>query len=53
MITFYLFIRNFRKSFSIMKFNAALNVNPEKWSQVRMEREDNTKEFKADDETPK
>lgn len=37
-----------------MRFNATLNVDFAKWSQVKMERENNLKEYKGmEDEQPK
>lgn len=37
-----------------MRFNATLNVDFAKWTQVKMERENNIKEFKGiDEEMPK
>jgi hypothetical protein len=37
-----------------MKFNASLNIDPTKWSQVRMVRENNKKDFRGhDEEMPK
>lgn len=36
-----------------MRFHATLNVDVAKWSQVKMERENNMKDFKADEEMPK
>lgn len=37
-----------------MRFNATLSVDFSKWSSVKMERENNMKEYKGiDEETPK
>lgn len=37
-----------------MRFNATLDVDFEKWTQVKMERENNLKEFKGiDEDVPK
>lgn len=37
-----------------MRFNATLNVDFAQWSQVKMERENNLKEYRGmDDEQPK
>lgn len=37
-----------------MRFNATLNVDFAKWSQVKMERENNMKEYKGlDEDQPK
>lgn len=37
-----------------MRFNATLNVDFTKWKQVKMERENNAKEFKGiEEEMPK
>lgn len=37
----------------MMKFNASLNIDTSKWTQVRMVRENNRKEFVREDEMPK
>ena len=49
--------RNARKSFHIMKFNASMKMDPAKWTQVRMVRENNKKGDKMaagqEEENPK
>ena len=45
--------KNEKKNYHIMKFNASLNIDAAKWSQVRMVRENNRKEFVREDEMPK
>ncbi|XP_037300439.1 general transcription factor IIF subunit 1 isoform X2 [Manduca sexta] len=46
--------KNVRKKYHVMRFNATLNVDFAKWTHVKMERENNIKEFKgADEEMPK
>ncbi|XP_064477121.1 general transcription factor IIF subunit 1-like [Ornithodoros turicata] len=42
-----------RKRYNVMRFNAAHNQDISKWTQVRMERENNMREFKAEEELPK
>ncbi|XP_014261830.1 general transcription factor IIF subunit 1 [Cimex lectularius] len=42
--------KNSRKSYHVMRFNSVQNVDFTKWSQVKMERENNIKEFKTQDE---
>ncbi|XP_034254721.1 general transcription factor IIF subunit 1 [Thrips palmi] len=42
--------KNSKKKFHMMRFNSTLNVDFTKWKQVRMERENNSKEFKGFDE---
>lgn len=47
-------VRNAKKKYHIMKFNASLNIDPTKWSQVRMVRENNKKEYKGwEEDQPK
>ncbi|XP_071450231.1 general transcription factor IIF subunit 1-like isoform X2 [Hetaerina americana] len=42
------------KKYHVMRFNSVLNVDFSKWNQVKMERENNMKEFRGmDDEMPK
>ena len=54
---FFLFIyenRNGKKKYHVMRFNSVLNVDFSKWGQVKMERENNQKEFKTlEEEQPK
>lgn len=46
--------KNSKKRHNVMRFNATLNVDFSKWSQVKMERENNMKEFKGvEEEMPK
>ncbi|GBP13050.1 General transcription factor IIF subunit 1 [Eumeta japonica] len=46
--------KNVKKKYHVMRFNATLNVDFAKWSNVKMERENNIKEFKGmDEEMPK
>ena len=45
--------KNEKKNYHIMKFNQSLNIDTAKWSQVRMVRENNRKEFVREDEMPK
>ncbi|KAL1443402.1 hypothetical protein MTO96_007486 [Rhipicephalus appendiculatus] len=42
-----------KKRYHVMRFNAAHKQDISKWTQVRMERENNMKEFKMEDEMPK
>ncbi|XP_076670825.1 transcription factor IIFalpha [Andrena cerasifolii] len=46
--------KNNKKKHNVMRFNATLNVDFSKWSQVKMERENNMKEYKGiEEEVPK
>jgi transcription initiation factor TFIIF subunit alpha len=48
--------RNDKRTFHVMKFNASLKMDPSKWGQVRMVRENNKKDHKswgADEDEPK
>lgn len=46
--------RNSKKKHNVMRFNATLNVDFSKWTQVKMERENNMKEYKGmEEEMPK
>ncbi|XP_046677864.1 general transcription factor IIF subunit 1 isoform X2 [Homalodisca vitripennis] len=46
--------KNSRKRHHVMRFNSVLNVDFAKWGQVKMERENNQKEFaRPDDDMPK
>ncbi|XP_059049273.1 general transcription factor IIF subunit 1 isoform X2 [Achroia grisella] len=46
--------KNVKKKYHVMRFNATLNVDFAKWTHVKMERENNIKEFKGlDEEMPK
>ncbi|KAG8232357.1 hypothetical protein J437_LFUL008825 [Ladona fulva] len=46
--------KNNTKKYHVMRFNSVLNVDFAKWNQVKMERENNMKEFRGlDDEIPK
>ncbi|KAH6940920.1 hypothetical protein HPB50_010368 [Hyalomma asiaticum] len=42
-----------KKRYHVMRFNAAHKQDISKWSQIRMERENNMKEFKLEDDMPK
>ncbi|XP_057330621.1 general transcription factor IIF subunit 1 [Microplitis mediator] len=42
--------KNSRKRHNVMRFNATLNVDISKWTQVKMERENNAREYKGYDE---
>lgn len=42
--------KNTKKKFHMMRFNSTLNVDFTTWKQIRMERENNAKEFKGFDE---
>ncbi|XP_028172373.1 general transcription factor IIF subunit 1 isoform X1 [Ostrinia furnacalis] len=46
--------KNVNKKYHVMRFNATLNVDFAKWTHVKMERENNIKEFKGiEEEMPK
>ncbi|CAG9782689.1 unnamed protein product [Diatraea saccharalis] len=46
--------KNVKKKYHVMRFNATLNVDFAKWTHVKMERENNIKEFKGiEEEMPK
>ncbi|XP_046999450.1 general transcription factor IIF subunit 1 [Schistocerca americana] len=46
--------KNVKKNFKVMRFNSSVNVDFTKWSQVKMERENNMKEYRGlDEEQPK
>lgn len=46
--------KNSKKKYHVMRFNYVLNVDFSKWTQVKMERENNLKEFlRPEDEQPK
>lgn len=46
--------KNSKKKFHVMRFNGNLDVDIGKWTQVKMERENNLREFKSvDEEQPK
>uniref|UniRef100_A0A2A4ITP0 Transcription initiation factor IIF subunit alpha n=1 Tax=Heliothis virescens TaxID=7102 RepID=A0A2A4ITP0_HELVI len=46
--------KNVKKKHHVMRFNATLNVDFAKWTHVKMERENNIKEFKGlDEDMPK
>ncbi|CAH2099467.1 unnamed protein product [Euphydryas editha] len=46
--------KNVKKKYHVMRFNATLNVDFAKWTNVKMERENNIKEFKGiEEEMPK
>ena len=46
--------RNTKKKHNVMRFNATMNIDFTKWSQVKLERENNMKEYKGiDEEMPK
>ncbi|XP_022825045.1 general transcription factor IIF subunit 1 [Spodoptera litura] len=46
--------KNVKKKYHVMRFNATLNVDFAKWTHVKMERENNIKEFKGlDEDMPK
>ncbi|KAK4881104.1 hypothetical protein RN001_004423 [Aquatica leii] len=42
--------KSLQKRYHVMRFNATLDVDISKWTQVKMERENNMKEFKGIDE---
>jgi len=42
-----------KKRYHVMRFNASLKVNVEGWNQVKIERENNLKDFKPEEEMPK
>ncbi|KAK7790747.1 hypothetical protein R5R35_013099 [Gryllus longicercus] len=42
--------KNAKKTYKVMRFNSSVNVDFQKWSQVKMERENNLKEFRGNDE---
>lgn len=42
--------KNVKKKHHVMRFNATLNVDFSKWAHVKMERENNMKEYKGMDE---
>ncbi|XP_059081020.1 general transcription factor IIF subunit 1-like [Tigriopus californicus] len=46
--------KNKRKKYQILKFNASLKIDPAKWTQLRMVRENNKKEYRGfGEEMPK
>lgn len=47
--------KNLQKRYHVMRFNATLSVQFEKWTQVKMERENNMKEYRGfmDEDQPK
>ncbi|XP_066592188.1 general transcription factor IIF subunit 1 [Prorops nasuta] len=46
--------KNSKKKHNVMRFNATLNVDFSKWTQVKMERENNMKEYRGmEEELPK
>ncbi|XP_053601870.1 general transcription factor IIF subunit 1 isoform X2 [Plodia interpunctella] len=46
--------KNVKKKYHVMRFNATLNVDFAKWTHVKMERENNIREFKGiEEEMPK
>jgi len=44
---------NKSKRFNVMRFSGSQKVDIKQWTQVKMERENNMKEFKADEDQPK
>lgn len=42
--------KNVQKKYHVMRFNANLKVDFAKWTQVKMERENNLKEYKGMEE---
>ncbi|KAK9885712.1 hypothetical protein WA026_012477 [Henosepilachna vigintioctopunctata] len=46
-------IKNSKKRYHVMKFNGNLQVDIGKWTQVKMERENNMREYKINEEKPK
>lgn len=44
---------NKSKRFNVMRFSGSQKVDVKQWTQVKMERENNMKEFKADEDLPK
>jgi transcription initiation factor TFIIF subunit alpha len=46
--------RNTKKKYQVMRFTSSVNVDFKKWMQVKMERENNMKEFRGtEEEIPK
>jgi transcription initiation factor TFIIF subunit alpha len=46
--------KNMKKKYHVMKFTSSVNIDFSKWSQVKMERENNMKEFRGtEEEMPK
>jgi transcription initiation factor TFIIF subunit alpha len=46
--------RNTKKKYQVMRFTSSVNVDFGKWTQVKMERENNMKEFRGtEEEMPK
>ena len=46
-------VRNTKKKYNIMRFNSNLNIDFTKWTQVKMERENNKAEKNVGEEMPK
>lgn len=42
--------KNVQKKYHVMRFNSTLKVDFSKWTQVKMERENNMKEYKGIEE---
>jgi hypothetical protein len=46
--------RNTKKKYQVMRFTSSVNIDFSKWTQVKMERENNMKEFRGtEEEIPK
>uniref|UniRef100_T1JLI2 Transcription initiation factor IIF subunit alpha n=1 Tax=Strigamia maritima TaxID=126957 RepID=T1JLI2_STRMM len=45
--------KNTKKRYNVMRFHGSSNIDVTKWSQVKMERENNMKDFKTDEDMPK
>ena len=45
-----IFHRNTKKKYQVMRFTSSVNVDFSKWTQVKMERENNMKEFRGNEE---
>lgn len=45
--------RNPNKQYHVMRYNSSFNVDFLKWTQVKMERENNQRQTNADEEMPK
>lgn len=54
-LTFFMviFYRDTNKKYHVMRFNGVLNVDFTKWSQVKLERENNLRDIKVEEEMPK
>ncbi|XP_054722451.1 general transcription factor IIF subunit 1-like, partial [Uloborus diversus] len=45
--------KNKNKKFNVMRFNSSQKIDVAKWTSVKMERENNLKEFKSEEDLPK